>query len=106
MVRIIFILIMIGSMFVSCALTGVYSVTGNGSLFTSVVDPISNSAAATGLKRGEACNSNILGIVAIGDGSIIAARANGGITKVATVDRKILNVLFLFGQTCTIVTGE
>ena len=62
-----------------------------------ITKPISNSVAVTGMKRGEACNMNILGIIALGD---------GGISKVATVDRKIFNVLFLFGQTCTIVTGE
>jgi hypothetical protein len=71
-----------------------------------ITKPISNSVAVTGMKRGEACNMNILGIIVIGDGGITAARQNGGISKVATVDRKIFNVLFLLGQTCTIVTGE
>lgn len=106
MKKIILVLTVVTATFISCAMTGAYSATGAGSIFTSITEPVSNSAAATGNKKGEACNSNILGLFATGDGSIIAARQNGGITKVATVDRKILNVLFLFGQTCTIVTGE
>ncbi len=97
---------MVTATFISCAFTGVNSATGAGSIFTSIAEPVSNSAGPTGNKRGEACNSNILGLFSVGDGSIITASQKAGITKVATVDRKILNVLFLFGQTCTIVTGE
>ncbi len=88
------------------ATTGINSKTGLGSLFTDIKEPVSNSAASTGSKRGEACSTNILGLVAVGDSSIIAARVNGGITKVATVDSTYLNVLALFGKYCTIVTGE
>lgn len=91
---------------VSCATTGFGSKTGFASLFVDVKEPVSNSAASTGNKRGEACATNILGIIAMGDASIIAARANGGITKVATVDSTYFNVLALFGKYCTIVTGE
>ena len=87
-------------------MTGVQSKTSPGSLFTMVTEPVSNSGAVAGPKRGEACTTNILGIAAIGDASISTARQSGGITKVATVDNKYFNVLFLFGQYCTIVTGE
>ncbi len=90
----------------SCASTGFTSGTGNGSLFISVTEPVSNSAASTGLKKGEACSVNILGLISIGDASIVAARSNGNITKVATVDKKYFNVLLLFGQFCSVVTGE
>ncbi len=93
-------------LFANCATTGIGSKTGLGSLFIDVTEAVSNSAAATGSKQGEACASNILGIVAIGDASIIAARRNGGISKVATVDAKYFNVLTLYGRYCTIVTGE
>lgn len=102
-----FILFLLLAHLANCAaMTGFYSKTGVGSLFTDVKEPVSNSAAATGSKRGEACTINVLGLIAIGDSSIIAARANGGISKVATVDSSFLNVLFLFGRHCTIVTGE
>jgi hypothetical protein len=90
----------------SCAITGLNSRTGPGSVFTDVTESISNSATTTGSKQGEACAMNILGIASIGDASIIAARKNGGISKVATVDAKYFNVLALFGKYCTIVTGE
>jgi hypothetical protein len=93
--------------FVSCvALTGMQSKTAPASLFTYVTEPVSNSGAVAGPKRGEACAVNALGIVSIGDASIASARNAGGIQKVATVDNRFLNVLFLFGQYCTIVTGE
>lgn len=55
---------------------------------------------------GEACAQSILGIVATGDASISAAKKNGGISKIAYVDHKTTNVLHLYGQYCTIVTGE
>lgn len=57
-------------------------------------------------KTGQACVMSILSIVATGDGSIAAAKANGGITKVATVDYNAFNVLGIYGNYCTVVTGE
>lgn len=97
---------LLGLFIISCgATTGVYSPAGSGSIFVSYTD----SVAATGLlstKTGEACANNILGWFVVGDASIKAAKNNGGITKIATVDRKYFNVLFIFGQVCAVVTGE
>jgi len=66
---------------------------------------VSNPEVAT-TKTGEACANSILGLIATGDASIEAAKKEGGITKVATVDHSTTNVLYFYGQYCTIVTGE
>ena len=57
-------------------------------------------------KEGKACATSILGAVAQGDASIVAAKANGGITKVTSVDHYAKNVLGIFGEWCTIVKGS
>ena len=57
-------------------------------------------------KEGKACGTSILGAVAQGDASIAAAKANGGITKVSSVDHYAKNVLGIFGEWCTIVKGN
>ena len=62
-----------------------------------------NSGVAT--KRGKACAKNILGLVGSGDSSIEAAKKDGGITKVLSVDYDIETYL-LFGTVCTIVNGQ
>ena len=57
-------------------------------------------------KEGKACGTSILGAFAQGDASIVAAKANGGITKVASVDHYAKNILGIFGEWCTIVKGS
>jgi hypothetical protein len=57
-------------------------------------------------KQGSACSMNILGLISMGDSSVKAAKAAGGITKVSTVDFKYMNILALFGQVCTEVKGS
>jgi hypothetical protein len=57
-------------------------------------------------KEGRACATSTLGWVATGDASIAAAKANGGITKVSSVDHYAKNVLGIFGEWCTIVKGS
>ena len=61
-------------------------------------------SAAT--KEGKACGTSILGWVAQGDASIVAAKANAGITKVTSVDHSAKNILGIFGEWCTIVKGN
>ncbi len=83
-----------------------YSPVGNGILFTSVQGPVSVTDATAKSKTGTACASNVLGMVAAGDASLQAAKSNGGITKVSAVDHNSTTFLGLFGQFCTVVTGE
>ena len=56
-------------------------------------------------KEGKACLTSILGWIAQGDASLIAAKANGGITKVTSVDHYAKNILGIYGEWCTIVKG-
>jgi hypothetical protein len=57
-------------------------------------------------KEGKACATSILGAVAQGDASIVAAKANGGITKVTSVDHYAKSILGIYGEWCTIVKGN
>ena len=57
-------------------------------------------------KEGKACGTSILGAVAQGDASIVAAKANGGITKVTSVDHYAKSILGIYGEWCTIVKGH
>jgi hypothetical protein len=88
-----------------CATTGVSSDTGYAAIAF-----YKESMGATehdgNEKTGKACTNNILGIIAIGDASVEAAKRAGGVKKVSSVDKDIMNILGLFGQNCTIVTGS
>ena len=57
-------------------------------------------------KEGKACGTSILGAVATGDASVMAAKANGGITKVSSVDHYAKSILMIYGEYCTIVRGN
>ena len=64
------------------------------------------TAETAATKEGRACATSILGAVAQGDASIVAAKANGGITKVTSVDQHVKGILSLFGEYCTVVKGN
>lgn len=78
-----------------------------GVLYTDVMGP--NQALPhnkMGAKKGEACSNNILSLVSWGDASIEAAKKDGHISSVATVDYRNFGVLaIIYNKTCTIVTG-
>lgn len=57
-------------------------------------------------KEGRACAQTILGLVATGDASLSAAKANGGITQVTHVDHSARSILGIIGEWCTIVKGS
>ena len=57
-------------------------------------------------KTGKACMKSILSLAASGDASIAAAKANGNITKVSTIDYEVDNLLGIYGTYCTVVKGE
>jgi len=65
---------------------------------------VENGPAAT--REGKACATSILSMVATGDASLEAAKANGGITQVAVVDHSAKNILGIWGEYCTIVKGS
>ena len=57
-------------------------------------------------KVGEAVCWNVLGIAAWGDCSVEAAKKAGGISRVATVDKKHFGVLGIFLKTTVVAKGE
>ncbi|MBP7710164.1 MAG: TRL-like family protein [Rickettsiales bacterium] len=102
----IILLIALSAVLASCAQTR--SGVSSGLLVTSWDDTVSgsvnNSVALD--KRGEACVINVLGIVAVGDSSVEAAKKAGSINKVAVADTNYLNVLGIFQKGCTVAKGE
>ncbi|MFC1808529.1 TRL-like family protein [Candidatus Omnitrophota bacterium] len=70
-----------------------------------VVGGLTATSNERGEKVGEATAKLICG-VSYGDGSIETAAANGGISKIKTVDLKVKNVLGIYMETTTIVTGD
>ena len=57
-------------------------------------------------KVGKACMSSVLGLVAWGDASIGAAKAQGGITEVVNMNYEVSNILGIYGQYCLVVEGR
>jgi hypothetical protein len=57
-------------------------------------------------KMGEACSTGFVGVVALGDASIAAAKKAGGITDVHSVDLRTFNILGFYTQGCTVVHGK
>jgi hypothetical protein len=62
--------------------------------------------AHTDDKTGEACSTGFVGVVAMGDASLYAAKKAGGITEVHTVDFRTFNILGVYVQGCTVVHGK
>lgn len=78
----------------------------HGVIITEVKMPVAVADAATGSKVGTSMCKSYLGFVAVGDASIEAAKKNGGITKVTSVDWEVKNILGFIGEYKCIVRGE
>ena len=59
----------------------------------------------TGTKTGRACAQNFLGLLIKGDMSVEAAKKDGKITQVASVNKEIKGYV-LYAEVCTVVTGR
>lgn len=66
----------------------------------------SGSGTPGAMKEGKACAESILGMLARGDASVRAAKENGNITEVTTVDHSARNLLNIVAEWCTIVRGR
>ena len=69
-------------------------------------DMAGESAAPGTTKQGKACAESILGLIARGDASVRAAKANGGISEVTSIDHSARNFLGIVGEWCTLVRGN
>ena len=83
----------------------VQSPTGPALLYMNVPGPLGPAGGTNTPKKGESCANVYFALVAIGDASIEAAKRNGGIKEVTTLDHHSTNTLG-FGRFCTIVYGE
>ena len=91
--------------FVGCASPGPH--VPGGALFSSVHGPNGvGTGKGNASKTGKACGSNILGLVAMGDNSIEAAKKDGNIKAVSFVDYDFFSVLGFYAKVCTIVKGS
>ncbi|UOG29343.1 adhesin Lsa14 [Leptospira noguchii] len=68
--------------------------------------PLGDNTEKTSI--GKACSKNILWLVSFGDSSIEAAKADGKITKIASIEYEQLGVLsgIIYHKFCTVVTGS
>ncbi|MBO5911750.1 MAG: TRL-like family protein [Elusimicrobiaceae bacterium] len=74
-------------------------------LFSDTVQPlmVTNNAGAN--KVGRACGKNYLGLFITGDMSVEAAKKDGKITQVASVDKEIKSYA-IYSEVCTVVRGR
>ena len=74
-------------------------------LFSDTVQPmmVTNNSGAT--KVGRACGKNYLGLFIQGDMSVEAAKKDGKITQVASIDKEIKSYA-LYAEVCTVVRGR
>lgn len=87
--------------------SGCVATTGNmtGLFYTESTSPGLVTAETHATKKGTSCTTGVLGFV-WGDASIEAAKTDGRISKVASVDVENTNVLYVYGKSCTVVRGE
>lgn len=78
----------------------------HGSLYTDVKYPAIVTSNDGGSKVGTATATSYLGIVALGDASVEAAAAAGGIKKVKSVDAHARSIFGIIGWYTITVRGE
>ena len=83
----------------------VQSPTGPGILYMDVKGTLGAAGGTETSRKGEACASTILALFAFGDASLEAAKLDGNITQVTTVDHHSTNFIG-FGKFCTVVYGS
>lgn len=73
-------------------------------LFSDTVQPlmVTNNS---GTKVGRACGKNYLGLIITGDMSVEAAKKDGKITQVSSVDKEIKGYA-IYSEVCTVVRGR
>ncbi len=77
-----------------------------GIIVTDVTEPLMATEAAGATRVGQATSASYFGLFATGDSSIAAAKANGRISTVTSVDVKRHHVLGIISKYTTIVRGH
>ena len=78
----------------------------SGGWYTDTKAGLSATSNQAGNRMGQACATSILGLIATGDASIEAARRNGGITMISSVDESASSILGIVATYCQIVRGR
>ncbi len=68
--------------------------------------PITATNNKIGSKTASGTCTNILGVVAMGDCSIVSIAKDAGITSISTVDSFIVNLLGFYSTYTITITGE
>lgn len=92
-----------GCMIVDAPIKGVL---GTEVIWGDIATGEASDPARSATKHGKACASSILGLIARGDASVRAAKVNGGITEVTSVDHSARNFLNVVAEWCTLVRGH
>ena len=77
-----------------------------GILVTAADGPITATSYDQSARSGSSCAYSLLGLIAWGDAGIHAAKREGQIKQVASVDFTTFNLLGTFGSFCTVVRGN
>ncbi len=77
-----------------------------GFWYTDTHSAVAATSNQAGNRVGESCATSILGLIGNGDASIEAARRNGGITMISSVDDHTKSILGIYAEYCTIVRGR
>ncbi len=77
-----------------------------GYLYSGVKWPMDAEGNSETLKEGKACATSILGLIATGDASIDAAKKNGDIKEVISVDVESTQILGIYAKFCTVAKGR
>ncbi|MGA2865186.1 MAG: TRL domain-containing protein [Verrucomicrobiota bacterium] len=101
-------LVTLAALLTGCASVSPPAQSGSlaGAIYTEVSAPLWVTANSGSSKSGSASAESFLGAVAIGDASIQAASANGGITKIQHVDQNVRRILCFWAKYTVTVYGE
>ena len=77
-----------------------------GAVYTDITVPVTATSSAGSSKVGTATSTTYLALWAEGDASIDAAKKNGGITTVSSVDTKVHSILGIITTYTTTVRGN
>ncbi len=98
-----FVVFLGGCMIVDAPIRGVM---GTRVIWGDIATGEASSATSPNVKEGKACAESILGLIARGDASVRAAKEDGQISEVSSVDHSARNLLGIVGEWCTIVRGR
>ena len=98
-------LILLSSSALLCSCGGGLSDRPMGMLYANVSDPVAVTSSS-GSRTGVATATSYLGLVAVGESSVSAAKAQGGISTVSSVDVKRENILGVISKYTTTVKGN